>query len=121
MYSTNTALVRLNIFINSANFDERNGFFLAFIKKKVDGLLIGCEIKALRSPLGISQAQASVIFGGGPVAFFKYENDDVMQSEAMDKLLRVANDVPAAFKHLAQKAGVELAKPSPSSDRITYS
>jgi len=93
---------------------------LAF-KKKVDGLLIGCEIKALRSRLGINQAQASVIFGGGPVAFSKYENDDVMQSEAMDKLLRVANDVPAAFKHLAQKAGVELAKPSPFSDRITYS
>ena len=31
MYSTNTALARLNIFINSANFDERNGFILAFI------------------------------------------------------------------------------------------
>ena len=93
---------------------------LAF-KKKVDGLLIGCEIKALRSRLGINQAQASVIFGGGPVAFSKYENDDVMQSEARDKLLRVANDVPAAFKHLAQKAGVYLNDPSPSINKIISS
>lgn len=93
---------------------------LAF-KKAVDKLLTGAQIKALRLRLGISQAQAAAMFGGGPVAFSKYENDDVMQSEAMDKLLRLAADVPAASKYLAQKAGIELAKPSLATDRITYS
>jgi HTH-type transcriptional regulator / antitoxin MqsA len=80
---------------------------LAF-KKTVDGLLTGVEIKVLRSRLGINQVQAAAIFGGGPVAFSKYENDDVMQSEAMDKLLRLAEEMPAAFNNLAKKAGVVL-------------
>lgn len=80
---------------------------LAF-KKKVNGLLTGTQIKELRSRLGINQRQAAAIFGGGPVAFSKYENDDVIQSEAMDRLLRVADEIPAAFKYLARKAGIHL-------------
>jgi HTH-type transcriptional regulator/antitoxin MqsA len=79
---------------------------LAF-KKTVDGLLTGAEIRALRDQLGITQSQAAVIFGGGPVAFAKYEADDVMQSEAMDNLLRLARDVPEARAYLLAKAGIE--------------
>jgi HTH-type transcriptional regulator/antitoxin MqsA len=79
--------------------NKRN--MIAF-KKTVDGLLTGQEIKALRKRLGINQNQAALLFGGGPVAFSKYENDDVMQSESMDKLLRLADAVPAAFECLAQ-------------------
>lgn len=84
---------------------------LAF-KKTVDSLLTGAEIRLLRSRLGISQSQAAAIFGGGPVAFSKYESDDVAQSEAMDKLLRLADALPVAFKFLAQSAGVQLASQS---------
>lgn len=47
------------------------------------------------------------MFGGGPVAFSKYESDDVMQSDAMDKLLRLAAEVPAALDKLMSDAGVE--------------
>lgn len=74
-------------------------------RKQVDGLLSGAEIRALRDQLEISQAQAARIFGGGPVAFSKYENDDVAQSESMDKLIRVAGAIPAAFCWLANTAG----------------
>ena len=81
-------------------------------KKTVDGLLTGDEIKALRKHLGINQSQAAMVFGGGPVAFSKYENDDVMQSESMDKLLRLAEAVPAAFEYLAQQANVECTQKS---------
>lgn len=63
-------------------------------RKQVDGLLTGAEVRAIRDKLGISQAEAADAFGGGPVAFSKYENDDVMQSEAMDKLLRLADSNP---------------------------
>lgn len=38
------------------------------------------------------------------MAFSKYEHDDVAQSDAMDKLLRVANAVPEALAHLEQVA-----------------
>lgn len=77
-------------------------------RKQVDGLLTGEEVRALRERLRITQAEAASIFGGGPVAFSKYESDDVAQSEAMDKLLRLAADVQTAFVHLAHEAGIGL-------------
>jgi len=77
-------------------------------KKQVDGLLTGVQVRALRERLGINQAEAARIFGGGPVAFSKYEADDVAQSEAMDKLLRLADSVPVAFEQLVLKSGVKL-------------
>jgi len=77
-------------------------------KKCVDGLLNGAEVRLIRQKLGINQSQAARIFGGGPVAFSKYEKDDVMQSDAMDRLLRVASSIPGAFELLAEKAGYVL-------------
>ncbi|AVR04788.1 type II toxin-antitoxin system MqsA family antitoxin [Pluralibacter gergoviae] len=75
-------------------------------KKEVDGLLSGAEVLAIRKRLGINQEQASRIFGGGPTAFTKYENDDVAQSEAMDKLIRVADEFPVVFNKLCACADV---------------
>jgi HTH-type transcriptional regulator/antitoxin MqsA len=74
-------------------------------KKKVDGLLTGIEIKLIRKKYGLKQSQAATIFGGGPVAFSKYEADDVMQSEPMDNLLRLCRDNLLSFIWLAEKAG----------------
>ena len=68
---------------------------LAF-RKHVEGLLPGEQIKAIRQRHGLTQKQAAEIFGGGPVAFAKYEADDVAQSQAMDRLIRVFDEVPAA-------------------------
>src|SRR5690554_1410702 len=78
---------------------------LQVFKKEVDGLLTGQQMRELRESLELTQAQAAQVFGGGPVAFSKYESDDVAQSEGMDKLLRVAQAVPAAFGWLKQHAG----------------
>jgi HTH-type transcriptional regulator/antitoxin MqsA len=77
-------------------------------KKQVDGLLTGMEVRLIREQLKITQAQASMIFGGGPVAFAKYEADDVTQSEAMDKLLRLAKDSRDAFSIMAERVGVAI-------------
>lgn len=90
----------------SATDTRTNKRAMMAFKKEVDGLLTGVQVRALRDKLGINQTQAALIFGGGPVAFSKYENDDVAQSEAMDKLLRLADAVPSAFAHLAEQAGV---------------
>lgn len=68
---------------------------LAF-RKLVEGLLTGEQIRAIRQRHGLTQKQAAGIFGGGPVAFAKYEADDVAQSQAMDRLIRVFDQVPAA-------------------------
>lgn len=82
-------------------------------RKQVDGLLPGEEITALRKQYKLTQAQAAKLFGGGPVAFSKYENDDVAQSEAMDTLLRLVRRSPAAFWALVEEKGLqaEMAKP----------
>lgn len=76
-------------------------------KKEVDGFLTGFEVRALRERLGFKQADAAKVFGGGVVAFSKYENDDVTQSEAMDKLMRLADEVPEAREHLLRSSGVK--------------
>ena len=73
-------------------------------KKSVDGLLTGAEVRALRERLGLKQSDAARVFGGGVVAFSKYENDDVTQSEAMDKLMRLADRVPQARNMLFVEA-----------------
>lgn len=88
---------------NAAQARMNKRAMLAF-KKRVAGLLTGAEVRAVRERLGIKQQEAARLFGGGPVAFSKYENDDVMQSDAMDKLLRVAANVPGAFAYLRQQA-----------------
>jgi putative zinc finger/helix-turn-helix YgiT family protein len=58
--------------------------------RKADGLLTGEEIVALRAQLGLTQQQAAQYFGGGTNAFSKYERGEVVQSAAMDKLMRLA-------------------------------
>jgi HTH-type transcriptional regulator / antitoxin MqsA len=87
--------------------DVRNNkrAMLAF-KKEVDGLLSGAEIAAIRKQYGISQKQAAAIFGGGPVAFSKYEADDVIQSEPMDNSLRLCRAQLSSFIWLADKVGL---------------
>lgn len=76
-------------------------------RKQIDGLLTGEEITALRKQYKMTQGQAARLFGGGPVAFTKYENDDVMQSEAMDTLLRLVRRSQVAFKTLVEEKGLQ--------------
>jgi len=72
-------------------------------RKQVDGLLTGNEIRAIREKYGLTQAQAAKLFGGGPVAFSKYENDDVSHSEAMDNLLKLVRRSEDAFWELVDE------------------
>lgn len=85
-------------------------------RKTVDGLLTGAEIASLRHHYQLTQTQAAKLFGGGPVAFSKYENDDVTQSEAMDTLLRLVRRSEVAFWELVAEKGVaaELKRQMPS-------
>lgn len=75
-------------------------------RKSVDGLLNGAEILALRKQYHLTQDQAAKLFGGGPVAFSKYENDDVSQSESMDSLLRLVRRSEVAFWELVEEKGM---------------
>lgn len=76
-------------------------------RKQIDGLLTGEEIIALRRLYKLTQGQAAQLFGGGPVAFSKYENDDVAQSEAMDTLLRLVRRSKDVFWALVAEKAME--------------
>lgn len=76
------------------------------LHKRIDGLLAGDEIRTIRRQYRINQTQAATLFGGGPVAFSKYENDDVSHSASMDKLLRLARASDSVFWALAEQAGL---------------
>ena len=85
-----------DIYLISASQLRRNHIKIVDAKRKHDGLLTGDEIKAIRKRLQLTQKKAAQVFGGGINAFSKYERGDIIQSESMDKLLRVADDCPQA-------------------------
>lgn len=75
--------------------------------RKADGLLTGKEIIGLRNHLRLTQQQASKIFGGGANAFSKYERGEIIQSEAMDKLMRLALEKEDVLLWLKKRAELE--------------
>jgi HTH-type transcriptional regulator/antitoxin MqsA len=95
-------------FIANSEVARNNKRLVLAFHKQIDGLLSGREVRLLRKKLALTQAQAAKIFGGGPVAFSKYENDEIAQSEAMDKLLRLAAQSEEAIINLAHLANIEI-------------
>jgi len=93
------------------------------VRVKVEkGLLTGEELREIRLNLGLTQKQAAELFGGGPVAFSKYESDEVAQSVAMDRLVRlVAHMGPFGLDRLrAVIGGPALAHVSSASQNIAF-
>ncbi len=88
---------------------KRNDCRIRDAWRKADGLLTGAEIISLRTQLNLTQKQAAIVFGGGPNAFSKYERGEVIQSEAMDKLLRLAleKQAVAVFDWLCTHSGMQ--------------
>jgi HTH-type transcriptional regulator/antitoxin MqsA len=84
---------------------KRNDCLVRDAWRKIDGLLTAQEIVALRDKLGLTQQEAAKVFGGGINAFSKYERSEVIQSVAMDKLMRLALEMPDVFSQLKQQAG----------------
>ena len=79
---------------------KRNQVRFSDAKRKIDGLLSSSDIRKARRYLGLTQHAASNVFGGGLNAFSKYERGEVIQSEAMDKLIRVTCRYSEAWKYL---------------------
>jgi HTH-type transcriptional regulator/antitoxin MqsA len=64
--------------------------------RQVDGLLISTDIRRIReTKLCLTQDKASELLGGGAKSFARYENSEVIQSKAMDKLLRILDNDPS--------------------------
>lgn len=89
---------------------KRNQTRIADAKRKADGLLSGMEILRIREHLRLTQKQAAEIFGGGEKAFAKYERGEVIQSAAMDSLLRLVDRHPALLAEVSRFRGSDLAR-----------
>lgn len=76
--------------------------------KQVRNLLTGERVREIRKRLCLTQEQAATLFGGGPVAFSKYENDEISQSDSMDRLLWIVNENPWLVGELAERVNVSL-------------
>lgn len=68
---------------------SRNECRLADAKRAAMGMLTSDEIRLIRKMLGITQREASELFGGGANSFSKYERGATLQSSAMDMLLKL--------------------------------
>lgn len=87
---------------------KANQRLMADAERQADGALLSVEIKAVRELMGLNRSEASKVFGGGPNAFSKYERGEIHPSEAVNKLLLLARDIPAVRSKLLIKAGVVL-------------
>ena len=79
---------------------KRNQVRFSDARRKIDGLLSSSDIRKARRYLGLTQHAAANVFGGGLNAFSKYERGEVIQSKAMDKLIRLSCRYPVAWKYL---------------------
>ena len=64
------------------------------------------EIRAIRKRLGLSQAKAGEVIGGGPRAFNKYESGTIKPTSGVVNLLRVLDDNPSALGSLPGSKGI---------------
>lgn len=81
---------------------------LAARKAQYGDVLMGEEILALRKRYGLTQQNASRIFGKGKIAFSRYESETTYPDESTTLLLAMAIEKPDVMKALADKAGVTL-------------
>ena len=65
--------------------------------RQVDGLLMAADIKRIRRKLHLTQEQMATVLGGGLKGFARYENGQVVQSRAMDNLLRILDRFPESL------------------------
>ncbi len=89
---------------------------VADAKRAADRLLVADEIVAIRRELNLTQQDAAALFGGGANAFSKYERGEVIQSVAMDRLLRLIDLCPYLLPALQEMAGVAV-----SAERVSTS
>lgn len=96
-----------NVRTSSAQHDE-NLRRLAARKSEYEGQLMGEEYIAFRKRYGLTQQQASKIFGKGIIAFSRYENEEFFPDASTRLLIELAITRPEVLKELADKASIAI-------------
>lgn len=74
-------------------------------QRRVDGLLTSAQIRDIRKSLSFSQVELGRLLGGGDKGFAKYETGRLIQSRAMDNLLRILARHPRALDAIGHERG----------------
>ena len=69
---------------------------------------MAADIKRIRRKLHLTQEQMATLLGGGLKGFARYENGQVVQSRAMDNLLRILDRFPESLGVLPGVAQSQL-------------
>jgi HTH-type transcriptional regulator/antitoxin MqsA len=72
------------------------------------------EIRRIRRKLGLSQAEAAHLTGGGHNAFSRYERGEVAPLPAVTNLLRLLDKHPKLLKDLASPSAAAAARTRPA-------
>jgi len=70
------------------------------LKARSEGLIEPQDVRRIRKKLGLSQAAAGELIGGGPRAFQKYEAGDLLPSRAISSALALLDHDPQALQVL---------------------
>jgi HTH-type transcriptional regulator/antitoxin MqsA len=81
------------------------------LKARAEGLLEPEEVRRIRKKLGISQAEAGQMIGGGPRAFQKYESGDLLPSRAISSALVLLDRDPKGLTVLKTRQSKTTALP----------
>lgn len=68
----------------------------------IDGYLSRVEVRRIRKKLGLTQAQAGDLFGGGHNAFSRYESGSARPPRSTDTLLRLLDIHPELLREIPQ-------------------
>lgn len=81
------------------------------LKARTEGLLEPEQIRRIRKKLSLTQQRAGNLIGGGPRAFQKYENGDLLPSRAISSALVLLDPDPSALTVLEERRGSASAEP----------
>jgi HTH-type transcriptional regulator / antitoxin MqsA len=73
------------------------------LKARSEGLPEPEEIRRIRKKLGLTQAIAGELIGGGPRAFQKYESGDLLPSRAISSVLALLDHDPGSVAVLEER------------------
>ena len=83
------------------------------LKARSEGLIEPEDVRRIRKKLGLSQAAAGEMIGGGPRAFQKYEAGDLLPSRAISSALALLDNDPTALRVLQARGRPEAGHQAP--------
>lgn len=95
---------RIQLFDEDCSRENRRSWVV--FQKEVEGVPTGPQIKKLRTSLHLTSEQAGSLLGGGPKAFSKYENEEIVPQGAMRTLLVTLIKFPQVVELIKQAKGL---------------